>query len=187
MKRTMAVVGFCSVVALGLGLGMAQAQAQADQPKKPFGGPDSVAYAADLWKAMEQMRLVGDQAITGTPYEGMEPHGAILETFDAPLTIDGHTGTVIVKRNHGPSGITTEDVLAEPKKHLKAVTVMFQREAGYDSANQDWFWAKYRPDGSLDTNPKGDSLAGRVAKGMNAGCIACHKGAGEDMVFTRDR
>ncbi len=46
---------------------------------------------------------------------------------------------------------------------------------------------KYLPDGALDKNPKGMSLAGRVGKGADAGCIACHLGAGgEDYVFTTD-
>lgn len=76
----------------------------------------------------------------------------------------------------------------DPEGWLKAVTVMYRREKGYDPDNQDWFWAKYGPDGTLDTNPKGIPLAGRVAKGMDAGCIACHAGApGADMVFNHDR
>jgi hypothetical protein len=51
---------------------------------------------------------------------------------------------------------------------------MFRREAGYDPDNNDWFWVKYTPDGGLHTNPKGMKLAGRVAKGMPQGCLACH-------------
>jgi len=59
---------------------------------------------------------------------------------------------------------------------------MFKREAGYDEENRDWFWAKYLPDGALDRNPAGIELAGRVAKGMDAGCIACHTAlGGEDL------
>ena len=57
----------------------------------------------------------------------------------------------------------------------------------YDAENADWFWVKYKADGSLDVNPKGALLAGRVVKGGDKGCIACHKGAGPDMLFTRDR
>jgi hypothetical protein len=62
---------------------------------------------------------------------------------------------------------------------------MYQREAGYDADNQNWFWAKYKPDGSLHKNPKGMQLAGRVAKGKPKGCISCHKVApGGDYIFT---
>lgn len=65
---------------------------------------------------------------------------------------------------------------------------MAKREAGYDSDNNDWFWAKYKPNGKLHANPKGMLLAGRVAKGMKAGCIACHKSAsGSDMVFVHNK
>jgi hypothetical protein len=46
----------------------------------------------------------------------------------------------------------------------------------------------FAADGSVLKNPKGMSLAGRVAKGMPQGCIACHTGApGGDMVFNHDR
>ena len=76
-------------------------------------------------------------------------------------------------------------VLADPGTHLAAVTVMFRREDGYDPDNANWFWAKYLPDGSLDTNPAGMALAGRVAKGADQGCIACHA-AEEDYLYTTD-
>jgi len=39
----------------------------------------------------------------------------------------------------------------------------------------------------LDKNPKGMQLAGRVAKGAEKGCIACHGSApGDDYLFTTD-
>lgn len=31
-----------------------------------------------------------------------------------------------------------------------------------------------------------ERLAGRVARGMDEGCIACHQGAVDDLVFTSD-
>lgn len=151
----------------------------------PFGGEEDTAYAALLWKLMEMEKLVGDNAIRSFPYDGVAPHGMMLETFYTKGTIGDQTGDLIVKRNYGPEGVEVDQVLADPAKHLGAVTVMFRREAGYDEDNQNWFWAKYLPDGSLDKNPKGMSLAGRVAKGANAGCIACHVGAdGGDYIFT---
>lgn len=155
---------------------------------KPFGGQDSVDYATQLWSALEKARLAGANAIHAVPYEGQEPHGAILETLDSTITVGGHSGVVIVKNNYGPEGITTEDVANDPAKHLKAVTVMFKREKGYDAEDKDWFWVKYTAKGSVLKNPAGVSLAGRVAKGMDAGCIACHTGAsGGDLVFNNDR
>ncbi|MGB1257375.1 MAG: cytochrome P460 family protein, partial [Thiolinea sp.] len=99
-------------------------------------------------------------------------------------TVDGHSGQLIVKRNHGgKDGLTVKEVFDEPDKYLAAVTIMFKRETGYDADNQDWFWAKYNAEGELDKNPKGMLLAGRVAKGGNQGCIACHTAlGGKDMI-----
>jgi hypothetical protein len=67
-------------------------------------------------------------------------------------------------------------VANHPNQYLGAITVMYQRKEGYDPENNNWFWAKYKPDGSLDKNPKGMALAGRVAKGMPQGCIALMTG-----------
>ena len=154
----------------------------------PFGAADDVKYAAAVWKQLTAERLVGKNTITSTPYAGMHPHGAILDTLDSQITVKGHTGDVIVKKNYGGEGVTKESVANDPGKWLKAVTVMFRREKGFDSDNNDWFWVKYAPDGSVMKNPKGMSLAGRVAKGMDQGCIACHAGApGNDKVFNHDR
>ncbi|MFT4961818.1 MAG: hypothetical protein ACI92Z_002912 [Paracoccaceae bacterium] len=62
---------------------------------------------------------------------------------------------------------------------------MYRREAGFDTGNQNWFWVKFLPDGSLDKNPKGMRLVGKVAKGADKGCIACHSGE-DDYLFTTD-
>ena len=154
----------------------------------PFGGPDSVSYAGDLWRALEDANLVGPTAIETKAYPGQHPHGAVLQNVDGMLTVNGVTGPVIVKTNYGGDGASVESVTMNPSQYLAAVTVMFKRP-GYDPDNNDWFWAKYLPDGSLDKNPKGMQLAGRVAKvDPPAGCIGCHSAApGGDMVFTHDR
>lgn len=156
--------------------------------EKPFGGSDSVQYSQALWAALEAANLAGPGAYEATPYDGQHPHGAVLQTLDGTLTVNGHTGEVIVKRNYGGEGVSKSAVANDPDKWLAAVTVMFRRESGYDSENDNWFWAKYKPDGSLDVNPKGMKLAGRVAKGMDKGCIACHTNApGDDFVYNNDR
>ena len=155
------------------------------QDMQPFGTDHDAAYAQKIWAAMESQRLAGPNQIFSFPYEGTDPHGMMLETYYSTATIDGHTGDLVVKRNYGPEGVEADQVLAEPEKHLGAITVMFRREAGYDEDTKNWFWAKYLPDGSLDKNPAGMRLAGKVAKGMDAGCIACHGAAdGGDFVFT---
>lgn len=150
-----------------------------------FGTEADAEYAALLWQVMEENRLVGDDAVLSYPYSGVEPHGMMLETFYSEATVDGHTGVLVVKRNYGPEGVTEDEVIADPAGHLAAVTIMFRREAGFDPDNQDWFWVKYLPDGSLDKNPDGVELAGRVAKGADQGCIACHSGE-DDYLFTTD-
>ncbi len=171
-------------VALAAAIALSTTTAQSQMA--PFGGEEDAAYAAALWSALEMGKMVGKDAINTFPYEGAEPHGAMLETFYTTATVNGYTGEVIVKRNYGPKDVEVEAVQMDRDKHLGAVTVMFKREAGYDADNKDWFWVKYLPDGSLDKNPKGMLLAGKVAKGADKGCIACHTGApGENMVFTK--
>ena len=156
--------------------------------QEPFGGQDSIDYAGDLWQALTAAHLVGGDRLVSKPYQGQHPHGAVLDTIDSTLTVGGHTGVVIVKNNYGGDDVSIPNVANDPDKYLGAVTVMFRREAGYDPDNKDWFWAKYKPAGSLDKNPAGMSLAGRVAKGKPKGCIACHTAApGGDMVFNHDR
>lgn len=151
----------------------------------PFGTQDDADFAALIWDVMVSDRLAGDDAILTTPYEGGAPHGAMLETFYTTATINGHTGDLVIKRNYGPMDVTAEQVLADPAKHLGAITIMFRREAGYDDDNQNWFWVKYLTDGTVDKNPAGMMLAGRVAKGADKGCIACHSGI-DDYIFTAD-
>lgn len=153
----------------------------------PFGSEADAAYAALLWDVMVAERLVGENVLMAFPYEGTDPHGMMLETFYTRATVDGHEGALIVKRNYGPEGVSVDEILGDPAGHLGAVTVMFQRAAGYDDETGNWFWVKYLPDGSLDKTPDGIGMAGLVGKGMDEGCIACHAGAGgEDMIFTTD-
>lgn len=161
--------------------------ALAQQDAAPFGGEEDVSFAQDLWAALVEADLAGDDAILVRPYEGSEPHGFQLATIYRELSLKGRSGQLIVKRNYGPEGVTTDQVLNNPGEHLASITVMYVREEGYDPDNNNWFWAKYLPDGSLDKNPKGAELAGRIAKGADQGCIACHSAApGGDYEFLRD-
>lgn len=174
-------LGMAAFAAAFMGAGVAHAQ------EMHFGGDEDTAYAELLWDVMEAERLVGANSLKSFPYEGVEPHGMLLETFYSQVRVGEHTGTLVVKRNYGPAGVEIDQVIGDPSTHLAAVTVMFRREAGYDDENQNWYWVKYLPDGSLDKNPAGVSLAGRVGKDADAGCIACHFGAGgDDYLFTTD-
>lgn len=187
---TATVMASCSTVSDTMAKGKAMVSgkdAAIAADKLAFSGPASVDYAQRLWAALNDANLAGPNTIQTKPYKGAHPHGAVLQNVDTMLTMDGQTAPVLVKYNFGGDGVSIEAVAKDPKKYLGAVTVMYKR-AGYDPDNGDWFWAKYLPDGSLDKNPKGMQLAGRVAKGANKGCIACHRAApGGDMVFTHDR
>ena len=168
------------VIGVGLTVGVAHSQM-----KMPFGDKDSVAYSQALWSSLEKAGLAGANAKALKPYKGQPPHGAILEQITSEVSVAGHKGTVVVKRNYGGEGVSIDAVSKDRGKFLKAVTVMFKREAGYDKDNKDWFWVKYKADGSLHVHPKGMKLAGRVAKGMDKGCIACHTAApGGDYLYT---
>jgi hypothetical protein len=148
----------------------------------PFGGKQDASFAKKIWDALAAKHIVGPDRINVRPFEGHEPHGAIQQVWGTTVTIDGRTAKVLVKANHGGKGASVQSVYDNPNKYLGAYTVMFKREKGFDPENKDWFWAKYTPKGTLAKNPKGMMLAGRVAKGMDKGCIACHSGAGgEDL------
>ena len=152
----------------------------------PFGGEEDVNYAKNLWQTMMDAGYAGANGLMSRPYIGQHPHGAILDTIEGQIALAGKLHTIIVKRNYGGEGVSIATVANDPAKYLKAVTVMLKRP-GYDPETKDWFWAKYKPDGSLDTNPAGMMLAGKVAKGKPEGCIACHTAApGGDMMFLHD-
>ena len=181
-----AALGIAAILAVGVSMGGAIGAGH--EKMQPCCDDASIAYSKSLWAALTEARLVGASAINTRPYEGQVPHGAVLQTIDTSVTVGKHTGRVVVKKNYGPKGLSLTDVWTAPNKHLKAVTVMFKREAGYDTDNADWFWAKYKPDGSLDSTPQGLQLAGRVMKGADKGCIACHSVAdGKDYLFINDK
>lgn len=150
------------------------------QDKMPFGDKKDVNFAEELWSAMKKAKMVGPDRMNSKTFEGSEPHGAIQQVLTTYLKMRGRTGRTIVKLNHmGGEGVRVEDVYANPDKYFAAYTVMFKRENGYDTENKDWFWAKYDIKGNLEVMmPGGPKMAGRVAKGMPEGCIACHVGAG---------
>ncbi len=175
-----------SLISTALALALSLSGTATMAQDMPFGSAADKDYAGQIWSYMQESKLAGPGMIRTSPYEGTDPHGMMLETFYTTATINGHEGDLIVKRNFGPVGVSEDEVLRDPDTHLAAYTIMFRREAGYDPEDQDWFWVKYLPDGSLDQTPNGMAMAGQVAKGMDEGCIACHKAAGDDMVFTSD-
>jgi hypothetical protein len=92
-----------------------------------------------------------------TFYEGAVPHGALLTTYvNSPALSDINekkgmlsAGSIIVKENYSHD------------KKFVATSVMYKVK-GYDPGTNDWFWAKYSPDGTVQ------------ASGRVEGCINCH-------------
>lgn len=147
-----------------------------------FGGQEDQDYAREIWQSMEERNLAGEGAVQAFPYPGTDPHGMMLETFYTDATVDGHTGTLVIKRNYGPEGVTVDQVLGSPGDHLGAVTIMFRRAEDYAPESGNWFWAKYLPDGTLDQTPEGMPMAGNAQD-----CVSCHAAAGgEDYLYTTD-
>ncbi|MBI2849443.1 MAG: cytochrome P460 family protein [Chloroflexi bacterium] len=103
-------------------------------------------------------------------YLGQEPHGFYLTTYvtdSAFSAIEGKQGSIpdgsiIIKENYTPD------------KVLDAVTVMYKVK-GFYPRNNDWFWMKYTPDGTI-------AMSGRVNE-----CISCHgKKRANDFIYTSD-
>ncbi len=195
MKRTVhALVTATAAAAIAAGGALAQqsvAEKSAAEMEPPFSGQANVEYARALWNAMENASFVGEDSIVTFPYVGTPPHGAVLEYIETEFSFAGHTDLLIVKKNYAIEGEEEEieqAILNDRMESLDSVTVMFRREQGYDPDHQNWFWAKYAPSGALATNPKGMALAGRVAKGADQGCIACHQAAGGgDYIYSHDK
>jgi hypothetical protein len=157
-----------------------------------FGSTDDLAYAKKLWHQLETERVVGKQAIENQPFfGGAKPHGMILELAYQMITVAGHRGFVVVKKNYNGPGVSVAAVEQNRQVYLETYTVMLQREPGYDVENNNWFWVKYDKQGRVLVKTVGKrelALAGRVAKGKtpdeNGGCIYCHSSAGGgDYIF----
>lgn len=91
--------------------------------------------------------------------QGQAPHGPIHRIFANSAILDSlptddrtaPNGTVIVKENRlGDRTLTGYTVMA--------------KVAGYAPETNDWFWARYDPDGTV------------MAEGTVGNCISCHSG-----------
>ena len=129
-------------------------------------GPD----AAALYKYITQLDPYTRWQLwpgKGKLYKGTEPHGSLLTTYvndTSYRSAKGKTamtdGAIIVKENY------TSD------KKLVALTIMYKIK-GYNPANNDWFWARFAPDGKTEASGKADA------------CIKCHINKKEnDYIFS---
>ena len=161
----------------------------------PSDNAKDVLFAQQLWKVMEGKHLVGHQAIPLKPFfGGAKPHGMILEIYSHQLMMGKHNGFLILKRNYNGDDVSVENVSRNRAKYLSSITIMYQREAGYDEDNLNMFWAKYKPSGELFVKKVASHkmpLAGRLIKGetyeSNRACLYCHASAGGgDYIFYPD-
>ena len=144
----------------------------------PFGDEADISFAKQLWASLKAAEFVGPKRINVRPFEGTEPHGSIQQVLGKSLKVGARTGQVLVKANHVGEEASVATVYDNPNRFLRAYTVMFKREEGYDPENKNWFWVKYDKDGVLAKTPTGIPLAGRVAKGSEKGCLYCHGASG---------
>ena len=158
----------------------------------PFGTNEDITYAGKIWSTMEIERLVGENEARLEPFfGGAKPHGMVLELVYKNITVNNHDGFIVVKKNYDGMDVTVESVKNNRAKYLSSITIMYQRESGYDKDNRNWFWAKYTPDGGLfqkKIEGKIIQMAGRIWKGknidQNKGCLYCHRSAGGgDYIF----
>jgi len=181
--KTRAAIGI-AFVAGGVILAASFLPACSEEVAPVFGGPDDVGFAQALWEGMDGYQ---NWPIASDVYAGASPHGAFLKVYYSVVPVNGVPYHVLVKDNFGGMNATVESVTEDPGAYLMAVTVMVQREAGYDDETMNWFWVKFNGDGTVSQNDAGMRLAGRVAKGMTQGCIACHANAqGGDYLFFND-
>lgn len=133
-----------------------------------LGTPEDQAEAGSLWDDMSGYREWPQFSGHEGMQPGKSPHGKFIQTFLNPTGAKNPArpgyGAIIVKENFSRN---------DPGS-LDALTVM-QRIEGYDPENEDWFWARYTPDGKL-------THSGQVAM-----CANCHFDAGgDDYVFLND-
>ena len=180
MRRSLVPASLAILTALVVLLGSCKTSGGMKGMKPPFGGPEDLSRASDLWSSMRGYQNWGLYPGLSGFQPGRSPHGRYLKYYiDSTAAANPGrpgNGSIIVKENYGE----------ENSGSLMAITVM-KKVRDYDPENADWFWVKFAPDGSVMKNPQGMSLAGRVAKGMDTGCIACHSNAGGgDYLFIND-
>ncbi len=149
---------------------------------------EDLAYMKKVIAAMKEKNLWdGPNAIQVPVYPGTRPHGIILGTIFTRAEIEGHDGELIVKRSfehpmaETNTPVALKEVQENPDKYLHNYAIMYRREAGYQDAHNNWYYAEFTPKGEA-INYEGNLLVGR-----NDLCISCHVLAkGEDYFFTTD-
>ena len=170
MRRAMILMLAVALILTLAGLSLAISLGDAGQSP---GGGGGLTNGANMWTHITVKEPYTKWKLwpgTEKMYEGTQPHGAFLTTYvtkGARKVIEKKKGkfsqgAIIVKENYMPD------------KTLAAITVMYKAK-GYNPEAGDWFWAKFKPDGSVEK------------EGKVGGCIKCHSAkADNDWVFTGD-
>lgn len=166
MKRLIVVLIMASFVGLSVCAAYAIHETIPSETQTVLPGPDAQKLYEYIIKSEPYQRWDLWPG-KGKLYKGTEPHGALLTTYinsTARHSIKGKKGmadgSIIVKENY------TAD------KRFVALTVMYKIK-GYNPEAGDWFWAKYKPDGTVE------------ASGKVKGCIDCHgKRKDNDFIMT---
>jgi len=110
-------------------------------------------------------------------HEGQSPHGDYLRLYANKTARKDPKGlplgSILIKENYGPD-----------RETLMAITVMY-RSRDYDPENNDWYYIKYQPDGTVAMTPP--EKGSKPIQGRFQSCIDCHGGAEDgDYVFAND-
>lgn len=141
--------------------------ADAESKQKPPAKAEAVspelkvlASGADLWDYLKKEDYKKNWKIwpgTAPLHHGTQPHGILLTTYVNPIALKA----IETKKGILPYGsvIVTENYSAE--KWLESLTVMYKIK-GYNPGDNDWFWAKFGPEGTV------------AAEGKLNSCEDCH-------------
>ncbi|MFA9375016.1 MAG: cytochrome P460 family protein [Poseidonibacter sp.] len=132
-----------------------------ENTKANFGTQEDVEYSKYLWEKLEATKLNSTKAIV---YVAGPSHDRIREVLESK--IDGNR--VIVARNYDGDDIRMSKVRKDRAKYLQSIDVMIKKE-GYNPKYANWYWAKFKADGTLHETDQKVKIAGKVSS-----CIACH-------------
>lgn len=159
-----------------LGQGSGSSRATPTPPRQPT--PQE--FAANMWRYINRDKAPFSHWAMAEPTSSEsneDPHGTGGKTYFNDVAEKDRQalgyGSIIVREEYGD----------DPKEPL-SVSVMY-RAKGTDPKNNDWYWLKFLPNGTVAKTPP--EASGRPIIGRVASCIECHKKAvGADLVFSND-
>ena len=125
-------------------------------------GPENdIALAEKLWSEITGYTDWAVAAGSNLMMPGHAPHGRFVTIYANDIAAKAFADDLEAM----PDGAVFAKDNFDSVKRLQQITVMAKREGS-------WFWVIYDAEGAVER-------AGELE-----GCIACHNGAGRDMVFT---